>query len=250
MTRIALCGNIRFESGTIVEALEAALRGQGETEYEINEFETPVELVESATAALSSTPYDMVISSVDLKGLSGIHVVSELAELHSFADDVRMILCSDGADLAYSAQQSGAVGFLIEPVSQADFDRVVGRQLTEIAARNAQSVVVRCRDRVRRIFFDRVSFVETSGHDQLLHHIGVVDTCSVRGSSRDFFALLESDARFFKAGSSYIVNLDHVDTFDSRLGMVTLTDGARIPVPVRSRKQLEQALLDRGHVAV
>ena len=250
MIRIALCGNIRFESGTIVEALEAALREQGETEYEINEFETPVELIESATVAFNSTPYDMVVSSIDLKGVTGVHVVSELTELHSFADDVRMILCADSADHAFSAQQSGVVGFLIEPVSQADFDRVVGRQLTEIAARNAQSIVVRCRDRSRRIFFDRVSFVETSGHDQVLHHIGEDATCSVRGSSRDVFALFESDTRFFKAGSSYIVNLDHVDTFDSRLGLATLSDGAQVPVPVRSRKQLEQALLSRGHVAV
>ena len=250
MIRIALCGNIRFEAGTIAEALEAALREQGQAEYEIYEFETPVDLIESAAAALNSVPYDMVISSVDLKGISGVHVISELAELHSFADDVRMILCADSAEHAFSAQQSGAVGFLIEPISQADFDRVVGRHLAEIAVRNAQSVVVRCRDRVHRVFFDRVSFVETSGHDQVLHHIGTDETGSVRGSSRDVFALFEHDARFFKAGSSYIVNLDHVDTFDSRLGTVTLTDGAQIPVPVRSRKQLEQALLDRGHVAV
>lgn len=248
MIRIATCGHIQFEKGSVVDALNAFLRGHGEIEYEINELGTPVELIDSVSAALTEVPYDLIVCALDLVGVSGVHTISELNELHSFADDLRMVLCTVDAEYAFSAQQSGANGFLLEPISQADFDRVIGRQLIEIAARNEESVVVRCRDRARRIFFNRLSYVETSGHDQLLHHIGRDSVCGLRGSSRDVFALLEADDRFFKVGSSYIVNLDHVESFDSKHGFAKLSDGVEIPVPVRLRKPLEQALINRGHV--
>lgn len=250
MMRIAICGHIWFENGTIVDAFETFFHNGEQVEYELNEFEAPVELIESVTSAFNETPYDMVVSAVDLKGISGVHAISELSELHSFADDLRMVLCASDSEHAFSAQQCGASGFLIEPVSQSDFDRVIGSQLIEIEKRNAESVVIRCRDRARRIFFERLSYVETSGHNQVLHHFGNDSTCDIRGSSRQMFALLETDGRFFKVGSSYIVNLDYVESIDSKQGFATMADGVQIPVPVRSRKAFEQALFDRGHIAV
>lgn len=247
MIRIATCGYVQLEHGTIADALRARMRECGEDEYELNEFDTPVELIESV-AAFTEAPYDLVISAIDLKGISGVHAISELSELYSYADDLRMVLCAPDSSYAFSAQQSGADGFLLEPVTKAEFDRVIGRQLDEIADRNRQSVVVRCRDRMRRIFFKRLSYVETSGHNQVLHHIGNESACDVRGSSRDMFALLEGDERFFKVGSSYIVNLDYIESLDTKHGFATMSDGVQVPVPVRLRKPLEQALFDHGHI--
>lgn len=245
MIRIATCGHIRFESGSIEDALRGCMCEIGKPEYELNEFETPVELIDSAAVALNETPYDLVISAFDLKGVTGIHAISELNDLHSYADDLRMVLCASDPNLAFDAQQNGANGFLLEPVVQSDFNRVVGSQLAEIAMRNEQSVVVRCRDRMRRIFFRRLSYAETSGHNQVLHHIGNDSACDVRCSSREAFALLEDDQRFFKVGSSYIVNLDYVDSFDCKQGLLKLSGGVEIPVPVRLRKSLKEALAKR-----
>ena len=245
MIRVATCGYIQSDAGTIADALRAHMLDHPNCAYELNEFEAPFELIESATATLNQVPYDLVISAIDLLGITGVDVVSELSDLYSFADDSRFILCDDNPEHELVARQNGADDFLLEPVTQSEFDRVVGRQLAEIAKRNRESTIMRCRDRTRRIFFNQLLYVETSGHDQVLHHVSNDSTCSLRASSRGVFAMLEDDGRFFKVGSSYIVNLDYVESFDSKQGFVTLVNGEQIPVPVRLRKAFEQVLSDR-----
>lgn len=250
MIKVAVCGHIEFEGGSIEPLLARCAEEQGVGEYSLDSFDNPVDLIDACTEALGEEPYNLVICAAELMGMSGVDAISELNALHSFADDLRVVLCAKDSNLAYDAHSLGVGGYLMEPVSAAEFNRVVGRQLQFLARVHEHSIILRCRDRVHRIQFERLSFTETSDHDQVLHHIGSKELCYVRGSSNDLYSLLQDDGRFFKVGSSYIVNLDHVVMLDSRNGVATLSDGSQISVPVRSRKPLEQALHARSEVAV
>ena len=88
---------------------------------------------------------------------------------------------------------------------------------------------------------DDMMSAETSDHDQVIHlqNKATVSTCS---SSQALFNRLSQDRRFFKAGSSYILNLDNVRSIQGR--DVTFVNGEAITVPARSRKELEDAFFD------
>lgn len=247
MIKAASCGEIELVEGDISSWLQRCAAAVG-AECSLDEYANPIDLVEACTQALDKVPYDLVICAVDLVGVSGIHVVSELKALHQVSDELRVVLCSKDSEHAYDAQALKVDGYCVEPVSQADFDRVVGRNIREIAQLHGESAVIRCRDRVHRVAFPRVSYAETSGHNQVIHYAGGSDACEMRGSSRELYAILEGDGRFFKVGSSYIVNLDYVLQLDSKDGTALLADGTRIPIPVRNRKPFEQAMCARGIV--
>lgn len=73
-------------------------------------------------------------------------------------------------------------------------------------------------------------------------HLQNKATVSTRSSSQALFSRLSQDRRFFKAGSSYILNLDNVRSIQGR--DVTFVNGEAITVPARSRKELEDAFFD------
>lgn len=64
----------------------------------------------------------------------------------------------------------------------------------------------------------------------------------MRGSSTESFEPLSHDSRFFKAGASCILNLEHVRSFTSKGSFVTFSDGSTASIPTRYRKPLEEAL--------
>ena len=65
----------------------------------------------------------------------------------------------------------------------------------------------------------------------------------MRISSQAFFEMLQHDKRFFKAGSSYIVNVNMVRFVDPRSSTARLVDGTVVSIPVRVRKSLEEAIM-------
>jgi len=95
----------------------------------------------------------------------------------------------------------------------------------------------------RRVPFHSVMHCETSGHNQQVY---LEEGYALVGpySSQAMFDLLSRDGRFFKVGSSFIVNLNEVAEVDLADGTLTLSTGVVLSVPVRVRKSLSARLCD------
>ena len=250
MIRVALCGHIASQAD-IAQVLTRCAHEQGVGVLTLDYYDNPTDLVVACTDADDEEHlYDLVISALTLPGVSGMQLATELSRTASAGQNARCILCAPDESRAREASAQGVRGYLIEPVDEEDLVRVASRLLSEIAREHKTSVVVRCRDGMRRISFSHLAYVETSGRDQLLYTSTMDTAASMRCSSRAMFALLEHDSRFYKLGSSYIVNLDYVISLSLRSGMVELFDGTQIPAPVRLRKLLSEALCNHALAAV
>ena len=91
-------------------------------------------------------------------------------------------------------------------------------------------------------------YAQTDNHDQVLHMLDG-NTVQLRCSSQDLFDRLSHDRRFFKLGSSYIVNLDFVESVRGNGATIAFTDGSAAPVPVRLRKATQDAVMAHGEWA-
>ena len=203
MIKVAVCGPMKFQDGDVSSALRDCARSFGVEEPYIREFESPIDLVDACMNVPADTePIDLVICSVDLPGISGIQLAGESRDAGVVPHDMDVVVCASDQESAYDAYASGARGYLVEPLLQDDFDRVVGARLSQLESMRDESALMRCRTRVRRIAFSRIMYVETSGHDQLIHIVEEREPSAVRGSSKTVFELLEDDSRFFKVGSS------------------------------------------------
>ena len=251
MTRIALCGHIAFSGERLDVALADCAAAHGLSAPRIESFSNPLELMDAIQAVSEdSLPFDLVLSSMSLPASTGLHLAEELSQTGYFDDGLKLAICAPIGNQAADAALRGVHAFLVEPVTPESLDQALGELLESIARAETQAAVLRCRNGVHRVLFSTITYVETDGRDQLIHRSAGRTSLSIRCSSRTLFAHLERDPRFFKVGSSFIVNLDFVRSLTMRGGVATMLDGSQVAVPVRLRSQLADALCNYATVCL
>ena len=152
------------------------------------------------------------------------------------------MVCAEDAEQACLAYDAGFQNVVAVPAQLADLQFVLERALCDVRECEEGTITLRMREGARRICPSRLLYVETVDHDQVAH-LSDGSTCSMRIASQAFFELLEPLGQFFKAGSSYIVNVRKVKRIDASTSVATMCDGSAIPIPGRVRKVLEEAIV-------
>ena len=250
MLRIALCGTLAFAGDDLVASIATLARAADGDEPHIESFSGAADLVAVCSDVdENDQPVDLVIAHQSLPGLTGLSAAAELSDLGLFADGMHFVLCAPDATRSADAARQGIHAYLIEPFDFAQLDGILSPLFSKICATHASSAVLKCHEGCRRVAFSRITYVETTGRDQTIHcQDGVL--LSIRCSSRALFARLADDGRFYKLGSSYIINLDYIDNVSMRSGTVTMLDGTEIPAPVRLRTELADAICAHARASV
>lgn len=251
---VGICGDVIVGQANAKQALEECAStvdpSMGVALAPVETLPASLDAVERITNPGQKPPLDLLIIDADLPGLSGISLVREIRAIDRY---VRIVMTAHDGDQAYDALTLGVDAYLLKPVSNDAFCKALLELLTETAAQRAETVVVNFRDRVRRVAKRDIVYAETVDHDQVVHFRDGGE-CAIRCSSQALFDLLASDAanaadatdeRFFKAGSSFIVNLSYVRSF-GKDGVAQLAGGATVTVPVRLRNVFAEALMSFG----
>lgn len=242
MLQVVVCGKTLLQGIDALEGIiEESAREAGLDGARILTANGSIELFDLQEHP-KGEPVDLVLLAHDLTGMSGLQAIRDIRHAES---TVRILLFSDDTESALEAAGLDVSGFLPADAPAEQLAQVLARLLPRIAHFHRHSVTLKLRDRTRRILRSRVLYAETRGHNQVIHLTGGVEY-DVRSTSQALFDQLESSGRFFKAGSSYIINLRQVERVSSDTGRVILSDGSAIAVPVRLRKTFEQALMNPG----
>lgn len=202
-------------------------------------YDNPFDLIDAATDRRTDSQPDIIICGTNLSGMSGVELLRDVREKN---ESVGIVFVSDSESDAYDALVLRVDAYLVAPVSGDEFKSALSESLRRLSAYHANSIEVKTRDGVQRIRYSQFLYSKTVDHDQEIH---LTDgrTFRVRLSSQAFFDQLNGNPSFFKAGSSYIVNIRMVKFVDSRSSTARMMDGTVISVPVRVRKSLEDAIL-------
>lgn len=242
MLRIALCGHIPVIADDARSVIERCAHEAGADNVELLEFAHPLDLVDAVSPAKAQAGIDAVICGLDTTGMTSIEFARELR--HEDFDGHIIMIAEDSEDAA-EAFEMHVCGYFVDEASADDLSEVLGRVLRDAMASHRSCIDLRTRDGFRRIRLSQLLYSETDDHDQKLH-LADGSTVNVRMSSSAFFEMLEESGRFFKAGSSFIVNLGCVRSVNAKQSSATLADGTEIPIPGRVRKSLEEAILTDG----
>lgn len=236
--QIALHNKVDLADGDVLTVLDAVCQEVSGEKPDVFRFDAPIDLLEGISPS-GHALLDLVIIPYDLPGMTGIDTVCEARDL---LPNLRSMLVADTPLHAALAASKSIDEYLVQPVATTAFEEACTRQIAHIAAHHDDSITLNARGGAKRVACSDLMYCETSGHDQVLH---LVDgsVFSARYSSQALFDLLSADRRFFKAGSSYIVNLHEVDEARTNKGTVLLSNGMELNVPARLRKGLEEALL-------
>lgn len=234
MLRIAVCDDMPDELRRADGLLRQYARERPQYELKTALFSSPLELL-AHTAEQGG--FDVLLLDVYMPGILGTDTAREL---RAMGDNCQIIFLTTSRDHAVDAFSLNAAHYLVKPYSEKEFFAAFDKALNSLAQRSA-AITVKSTDGIRRVELSRLVYAEASNHLQRLY-LSDGGTVCVRKSSAELFELLEEEPRFYKCGSTYIINMDYIAELTS--GNVAFSTGSKIPIPGRKYAEFKKRYMD------
>lgn len=224
VNRIALCDDRVEERDQLRAVLERFFLARRE-EVHIVGYDSGEALLADLEEGYEQ--FDLYILDVFMAGISGVETAHRLRDMHIRA---ALIFLTSSPDYAVESYDVEASGYLLKPLDEEKLDKLLTRLLQPAERRR---VCLRCGRELQYVYLDDIAWLESSGNMVRLHLRGnsVLET---REKLSDLEGRLD-DKRFLRCHQSYLVNMDYVANVQNDFRM---TDGASIPIRVRSRGQI------------
>lgn len=193
-------------------------------DFETNMASTPAE----ALFMLSKQSFDCLFLDVEMPGMTGLEMVSQLRQNVSQIP-VIFVSAYKRADFIQSALRLNAVDYLDKPVDPYELERAVKKILLEETQTQIGSIYQNTSSKRFRLFTDKGDCLVAAAEiayfksEQRYSRAYFIDGTSdlIRNSLAQLITLLPSDV-FLHVGRQFIVNLDYVKYFSKSNKTLTL----------------------------
>ena len=221
MLCIAICDDMPQELERAGSLLKKYVQEHRRDEIKIQSFSAPLELL---THVAEKGGFDVLLLDIYMPGIMGTEAARELRDM---GDRCQIIFLTTSRDYAVDAFSLDAAHYLVKPYSEKDFFTALDKVMDKLAMKNGVYVTLKSTDGIRRIDLGRLVYSETDGHVQKIYLMDD-SVIRVRKTSTELFELLEEEPRFYKCGSTYIINMDYIVELTSK--NVGFSTGAKIPM--------------------
>lgn len=235
MLRIAICDDMPQELERADSLLKKYAREHIQDEMKIQSFSSPFELLAHAA---EKGGFDVLLLDIYMPGIIGTEAAREL---RATGDPCQIIFLTTSRDHAVDAFSLNATHYLVKPYSENEFFAALDKVMDILAMKNETYVTLKSTDGIRRIDLSSLVYSETDSHVQKIYSKDG-SVIRVRKTSTELFELLEEDPRFYKCGSTYIINMDYIVELTSR--NVVFSTGAKIPMLSRIFSDLKGRYMD------
>jgi DNA-binding LytR/AlgR family response regulator len=234
MLRIAVCDDMPDELERADKLLKKYASEHPQYEVKIYSFSAPLEML---TYVERQGGFDALLLDVYMPGILGTDAARELREL---GDNCQLIFLTTSRDHAVDAFSLDAAHYLVKPYSEKEFFAALDKAFNSLAQKRV-TITIKSTDGIRSIELDKLVYAEASNHLQRLY-LSDGGTVCVRKSSTELFELLEEEPRFYKCGSTYIINMDYIVELTS--GNVAFSTGSKIPILSRKYADFKRRYMD------
>jgi DNA-binding LytR/AlgR family response regulator len=235
MISIAVCDDELHELERAYNLLEIYASEHPHYEITILPFSAPFELL---TYVELHGSFDVLLIDVYMPGILGTDTARELRHM---GDNCQLIFLTTSRDHAVDAFSLNAAHYLVKPYSEKEFFSALDKAAENLSKKDTAYITVKTTDGLRRVELNRLVYSETNNHLQRIYTSDGI-TISTRKSSVELFELLEEEPRFFKCGSTYIINMDYIVELSSK--SVVFSTGAKIPIPSRKYAEFKKLYID------
>lgn len=229
MLKITLCDDDINELKKADRMCQEYRASHSEADIRICSFSSPVELMHSITKGNKS---DIYLLDIYMPKVMGTELAKFIRENH---EDCQMIFLTTSVNHAIEAFSLHAAHYLVKPYTRMQLEEALDKAILSIEKKNKAQITVKNSEGIVRIEFSDFVYSETNRHNQ---HIHLKDgRCHrARMTSAELFELLSFDSRFFKCGSTYIINLGKVE--EMTRNDIVFDTGMKIPMQRRQYKDL------------
>lgn len=189
-----------------------------------------------AKMGLATNDIDLIFLDIEMPILSGFDLLDDLTE------KPQIIFVTGKTKYAFKAFDYDAVDYLRKPISKERFLNAVHKAITNYKLKNEDGfddedfIFVKSNLKKRKVFLNELRYIEALGDYVKL--VTEHDALVVLSTMKAFEALLPKE-RFLRIHKSYIVNLDKVERYNSKL--IEL-DKERLPLSRNRKADLVEAL--------
>lgn len=176
--------------------------------------------------------FDIVLLDIYMPEMSG----TKLAHvLKSENNDIQIIFLTTSSAHAIEAFSLHAAHYLVKPFSKELLEDALDRAIISVNKTRNSYVVLKTSEGLQKLNYGDFIYSETEKHVQHIHLSGT-KCLKVRITCCDLFKLLQTDHRFYKCGSTYIINLAKVRGVTAK--NILFDNGIQLPMQRRNYKEL------------
>lgn len=229
MIKFAICDDEPIMVHEISNQLSQYMDERKITPYSVASFSNGCALLES------DCDFDIVFLDIQMDNLDGIETAKILRQQKNHS---LLIFVTVLKEYVFNAFEVEAYDYLLKPLDSEHFKRTMDRAVSTLAQRTDKSIVIQRGSSCDVVPLAQIVYCEVQGRKVYVHQSD--------GKIIDYYDSLENfelemDSRFFRCHRSYLVNLDYVRGCDT--GLVTLSQGDKIPISRLRGRDLTQALL-------
>lgn len=218
MLRIAICD----DETTFLTQLHSILSA-----WHHKTFPLLIETFDNGDALLKShteSPYDIILLDVVMPIFNGIEVAREIRRHDT---NVKIIYLSSVREYAVDAYAVKATNYLLKPIDTTKLYQCLEELCNELLKDNQTCIHIRCTNIVHKIFLYDIEYAEAQNKHTLftLRNKQILDSIDSLSFYNDKLTLNDG---FFKCHRSYIVNINHIDSYTTK--EIRMRSGYRIPI--------------------
>lgn len=189
-----------------------------------------------AKMGFATTDIDLIFLDIEMPILSGFDLLDDLTL------KPQIIFVTGKTKYAFKAFDYDAVDYLRKPISKERFLNAVHKAVINFKMKNEDGfddedfIFVKSNLKKRKVFLNELRYIEALGDYVKL--VTEHDALVVLSTMKAFEALLPKD-RFLRIHKSYIVNLDKVERYNSK---VIELDNEQLPLSRNRKAELVEAL--------
>lgn len=227
MLRIGLVDDDPHDRDHLISLLRK-FESKNDITFKIKCFSDGEDLISHYTAE-----FDVILLDIEMKFLDGMRTAEELRK---YDESVILIFITHMPQYALKGYRVGARDFLVKPITYFALEDSLKRVLRVKSKSEREYISINLKTGIKKLDVSRICYVEVQDHDMTYHTLD--GNYNTKGTLREAEEALNKDT-FFKCNRCYLVNLKHVDRFESSFAIV---NGDQVQVSRSSRKQFLDAL--------
>lgn len=170
----------------------------------------------------ASRPFDLIFLDIQMQELSGMETAKKL---RLAGNSSYIVFVTVLQEYVYDAFEVEASDYLLKPVDDKRFERMMNRICSSLQKRNKSSLIITSKGNTcKSVSLQDILYCEAVNHKINIHTKTGIQECYFKIEELE----RQLDDRFFRCHRSYLVNLDYVCGYQDRLAL--LDNGAGIPV--------------------
>lgn len=228
MMRIAFCDDDHTFLEQVKEYIKRYIK-ETEISVEFSFFEDG----DSLLSAIKNHVFDICFLDVLMPLMDGMETARELRRNNN---SIKLVFATTSSDFAVDSYEVKAKNYLLKPISYEKFKSVLDDLHTELT-KEEQCLVVKTAVGYQKLYHNEIAYLESMNKIVMIY----LRNGSLVETKEPLYHLEErllSD-NFFKCHRSYMVNMHHIETFNS--SSIIMRSGKQIPIARGYAEELKNA---------